>query len=146
MRLQDMGVEPYLVASSLLMVQAQRLVRTLCPNCKEARDVREADWKALSVNADVFAGVKQVYESKGCDQCMQTGYLGRIGIFEMLRISDDMRTAIHDGKGLLVLKRLAKKEGMNTLAEDGARHVAAGITSVDEVLRVTRQDTVVVEV
>jgi len=145
MRLQDMGVEPYLVASSLLMVQAQRLVRTLCPHCKEAREVREADWKALGVNADVFAGVKQVYESKGCDQCIQTGYLGRIGIFEMLRISDDMRGAIHDGKGLLALKRLAKKEGMNTLVEDGARHVAAGMTSVDEVLRVTRQDTVVVE-
>ena len=145
MRLQDMGVEPYLVASSLLMVQAQRLVRTLCPHCKEAREVREADWKALGVNADIFSDVTQVYESEGCEQCMRTGYLGRIGIFEMLRISNDMRGAIHDGKGLLVLKRLAKKEGMNTLSEDGARHVAAGITSVDEVLRVTRQDTVVVE-
>ncbi|MDQ6951783.1 MAG: type II secretion system ATPase GspE [Mariprofundales bacterium] len=145
MRLQDMGVEPYLVASSLLMVQAQRLVRQLCPHCKQAREVQLSDSRALGVDAAMFADVAQIYDPRGCDQCMQTGYLGRIGIYEMLRISDAMRGAIHDGKGLLDLKRLAAQEGMESLAHNGARHVAAGITSVDEVLRVTRQDTVVVE-
>jgi len=145
MRLRDMGVEPYLVASSLLMVQAQRLVRRLCPHCRALRETQASDWKALDVDAAMFARVDQIYAAQGCDQCMQTGYLGRIGIFEMSRVSDDMRNAIHDSKGLLALRRLAKKEGMQTLRRDGARHVAAGITSVDEVLRVTRQDTVVVE-
>ena len=144
MRLQDMGLEPYLVASSLLMVQAQRLVRRLCPHCKQPRAANAADWQAMHV-ADDYRDVTTVYDAVGCEACMQTGYLGRIGIFEMTRISDALRDAIHDGKGLQALRRIARKEGMKSLASDGARHVAAGCTSVDEVLRVTREDAVVVQ-
>ena len=145
MRLKDMGVEPYLIASSLLMVQAQRLVRELCPHCKRPRAVNDSDWQALRVSPDEFGPVNEVYEAVGCDACIQTGYAGRLGIFEMARVSDAMRDAIHDAKGLLEMRRLARKEGMKSLAYDGARHVASGRTSVDEVLRVTREDAVLVQ-
>ncbi len=145
MRLQDMGVEPYLVASSLLMVQAQRLVRRLCPHCRIAREAKESDWKVLDVDPSAFSAVEKLYIANGCEHCMQTGYLGRVGIFELCRISDALRNLIHDGKGLPALRRQARKEGIASLLQDGARHVAAGITSVDEVLRVTRQDTVLQE-
>ncbi|MFQ5582678.1 MAG: type II secretion system ATPase GspE [Mariprofundaceae bacterium] len=144
-RLQDMGVDPYLVASSVTMVQAQRLVRTLCPHCKQERDASDSDWQALGVSRDNYEGVKTVFDSKGCEYCLDTGYLGRIGLFEMSRISDEMRNAIHDNKGLPVLRRLAKKEGMQSLRQDGAKHVADGVTSVDEVLRVSREDAVMVQ-
>jgi len=136
-RLQDMGVEPYLVASSLMMVQAQRLVRRLCPHCKQARAVRDDDWAVLEV-----AGLydqHELFEAVGCEYCMQTGFIGRIAVYEMLRVSETMRNAIHDGKGLPALRRLAKKEQMLTLRQDGARHVAVGMTTVEEVLRVSTE-------
>jgi len=136
-RLQDMGVEPYLVASSLMMVQAQRLVRRLCPHCKQARAVRDDDWQVLEV-AGVY-DTSELFEAVGCEDCMQTGFIGRIAVYEMLRVSEGMRNAIHDGKGLPALRRLAKKEQMLTLRQDGARHVAAGMTTVEEVLRVSTE-------
>ncbi len=144
-RLQDMGVEPYLVASSLLMVQAQRLVRRLCPHCKQARSVRPDDWKMLEADAGEWQHVQQVYDAAGCEYCMHTGYLGRIAIYEMTMVSERMRDLIHEGKGLLALRQQSRREGMRSLREDGARHVAAGITTVDEVLRVAREEAVVVE-
>jgi general secretion pathway protein E len=137
-RLQDMGVEPYLLASSLMMVQAQRLVRRLCPHCKESRAVREDDWGILEVSSSMH-GCNELFEGVGCEKCMHTGFIGRIAIYEMLNVSDAMRNAIHDGKGLPALRRLAKKEAMVTLRQDGARHVAAGMTTVEEVLRVSSE-------
>jgi len=145
-RLQDMGVEPYLVASSLLMVQAQRLVRRLCPHCKQARAVRPDEWQMLEANAVEWEHVHTIYDAIGCDHCMHTGYLGRIAIYEMTMVSERMRDLIHKGEGLLALRRQSRREGMRSLREDGARHVAAGITTVDEVLRVAREEAVVVEV
>ncbi|MDX8407912.1 MAG: type II secretion system ATPase GspE, partial [Mariprofundaceae bacterium] len=145
-RLQDMGVEPYLVASSLSLVQAQRLVRRLCPHCKTKRSVSADDWRLLEADPDAFADVKEIYSAQGCDLCMDTGYIGRVAIYEMTRISDAMRNAVHEGKGLPAMRRLARKEGMKTLRRDGARHVAAGVTTIDEVLRVSLEDMVVVEV
>ncbi|MFQ5518983.1 MAG: GspE/PulE family protein, partial [Mariprofundus sp.] len=142
LRLQDMGLEPYLVASSLTMVQAQRLVRRLCPQCKQPRAVNDEDWRMLEVSGKNFEAVASVYDAKGCDACMGTGYSGRVAIYEMTRISDAMRNAIHDGKGLPAMRRLAKKEAMDSLRQDGARHVAAGVTTVDEVLRVTMEEAV----
>jgi len=136
-RLQDMGVEPYLVASSLMMVQAQRLVRRLCPHCKQARAVRDDDWAVLEV-AGLY-DLHELFEAVGCEYCMQTGFIGRIAVYEMLRVSETMRNAIHDGKGLPALRRLAKKEQMLTLRQDGARHVANGVTTVEEVLRVSTE-------
>ncbi|HXH64972.1 MAG TPA: type II secretion system ATPase GspE [Mariprofundaceae bacterium] len=143
-RLRDMGVEPYLVASSLIMVQAQRLVRMLCPSCRRQRTVREDDLRALGVDAAAF-GDAPVFDAAGCGHCMHTGFRGRVGIYEMTAVSEAMRAAVHEGMGLPDLRRLARREGMVGLRQDGARHVAAGITSVDEVLRVTRADDVVVQ-
>ncbi len=144
-RLQDMGIEPYLVASSLIMVQAQRLVRRLCPACRRPREPRDEDWKVLECDPADHAGVTRVFEAEGCDACKGTGYSGRIAIYEMAAISDALRNLIHDGKGLPALRRQARKEGMRSLRQDGARHVAAGITTVDEVLRVTLDEVVSVE-
>ncbi len=144
-RLQDMGVEPYLVASSLSLVQAQRLVRRLCPHCKTKRSVSADDWRLLETDPVEFSEIKEIYSAEGCDLCMNTGYIGRVAIYEMTRISDAMRNAVHEGKGLPAMRRLAKKEGMKTLRHDGARHVAAGVTTIDEVLRVSIEDMVVVE-
>ncbi|MDQ6992709.1 MAG: type II secretion system ATPase GspE [Mariprofundus sp.] len=144
-RLQDMGLEPYLVASSLTLVQAQRLVRRICPHCRSARAAIADDWRLLETNPDDFADIKQVFEAKGCDHCIGTGYIGRVAIYEMTRISDAMRDLIHEGKGLPSMRRLARQERMVTLRHDGARHVAAGVTTIDEVLRVSLEDSVVVE-
>ena len=144
-RLQDMGVEPYLVASSLIMVQAQRLVRRLCPHCRKARPVTATDWQSLETDAGEYAGTTEFYDAQGCDQCMDTGYSGRVAIYEMAHVSDALRNAIHEGKGLPAMRRLAKKEKMITLRHDGARHVATGVTTVEEVLRVSLEDTIVAE-
>jgi len=145
LRLQDMGLEPYLVASSLNMVQAQRLVRRLCRHCREPRPVTAEDWAMLEVEPHNYPEVTHVYDAKGCDACMGTGYAGRVAIYEMARVSDAMRNAIHEGKGLPTMRRIAKKEHMITLRQDVARHVAAGVTSIEEVLRVTMEDAVAVE-
>ncbi len=145
LRLQDMGLEPYLVASSLNMVQAQRLVRRLCQHCRVPRAVTADDWAMLEVKAEDYPEVTHIYDAKGCDRCMGTGYVGRIAIYEMARVSDAMRNAIHEGKGLPVMRRIAKQEHMITLRQDVARHIAAGVTSIEEVLRVTMEDVVVVE-
>ncbi|TLS67307.1 type II secretion system protein GspE [Mariprofundus erugo] len=145
-RLQDMGVEPYLVASSLTMVQAQRLVRRLCPHCCTPRHPTADDWRLLESNPEDYAHVEQVYAAVGCDHCMGTGYIGRVAIYEITRISDAMRNLIHDGKGLPAMRRLARAEAMVTLRHDGARHVANGVTTIDEVLRVSLEDMLVVEV
>jgi len=142
LRLQDMGLDPYLVASSLNMVQAQRLVRRLCPHCRQSRPVTAEDWTMLEVSPEDYPDVTEVYDANGCDQCMDTGYIGRIAIYEMARVSDAMRNAIHEGKGLPTMRRIAKKEHMITLRQDVARHVAAGVTSIEEVLRVTMEDVV----
>ncbi|MDX8401042.1 MAG: type II secretion system ATPase GspE [Mariprofundaceae bacterium] len=144
-RLQDMGVEPYLVASSLILTQAQRLVRRLCPHCRTPRAPRLDDWRALEVDPAEFADVKTIFDAAGCEHCMRTGYLGRVAIYEMAPVSDAMRNLIHDGKGMPALRRQARKEGMRTLRQDGARHVAAGVTTVDEVLRVSLEEAPPVE-
>jgi len=139
-RLQDMGVEPYLVASSLVMVQAQRLVRRLCPHCKQPRAFSDSDWQVLETA--VPANTPHIYEAVGCDHCMHTGFAGRIAIYEVVTISEAMRNAIHEGAGLPSLRRLAKKSNLVTLRQDGARHVAAGTTTFEEVLRVSTEGVV----
>ncbi len=142
-RLQDMGVEPYLVASSLVMTQAQRLVRRLCEQCKTPREIKAGEWEALDIDAADMADCTMVYDAKGCEHCLDTGYAGRVAIYELIPITQALRNAIHDGKGLPALRRLTHKEGVVSLRQDGARHVAAGITTFDEVLMATRADVVV---
>ena len=99
----------------------------------------------MDCSAADFEGVHTIYEAVGCEACMHTGFAGRLAIFEMIEVSEAMRNAIHTGAGLPSLRRIAHKEGVRSLRQDGARHVKAGHTSIDEVLRVTGQDAVMVE-
>jgi general secretion pathway protein E/type IV pilus assembly protein PilB len=133
-RLVDMGVEPYLVASSLEAVLAQRLVRVLCPHC------RQADHSATAQQLKVRVGIpaeKTIYKSIGCKECRNTGFFGRQAIFEWMDSDEEIRQLILQNVSSDVIRNAARKAGMRTLAEDGWRLVAAGVTTVEEVLSVT---------
>jgi len=137
-RLVDMGVEPFLVASSLLGVLAQRLVRKLCPLCKRARTPDSAERRLLETGNHVTP-FSEIRVPTGCAACTDTGYQGRTGIYELLTIDESMRTLIHDGAAEGRLRDYARVHGMRTIREDGLRWVRAGETSLEEVLRVTRE-------
>ena len=136
-RMQDMGVEPYLITSAVNGVLAQRLVRTLCGHCKEAyepgSEVRERTGLARFCADDQL-----VYRAVGCEHCRQSGYRGRTGIHELMTLDEPLRRAIIDGKDANVLNTLAAKGGMLSLYEDGLRKVASGQTTLDELARVTQ--------
>jgi general secretion pathway protein E len=135
-RLVDMGVESYLIASSLLGVVAQRLIRRLC-KCKESYIPQESEIQQIGLNPDQIKG-KSFYRPVGCPICLGTGYMGRISIFEIMPVDDDMRSLIVRTPEATVLRKVACSKGMKTLQEDAARKVLAGITSVSEVLRATQ--------
>jgi general secretion pathway protein E/type IV pilus assembly protein PilB len=137
-RLVDMGIEPYLVASSLEAVAAQRLVRVICPHCKEPLTSSEA-----AVLRQRFGDKLPdlLYKGRGCKNCQETGYRGRIGIFEMMLVTDDIRSLILENASARDLRRIAAYQGTTSLREDGFRHVREGRTTVEEVLRVTKDDT-----
>jgi len=139
-RLQDMGIESYLITSSVNGVLSQRLVRRLCEHCKQAY-VPEPGLLASSGLQRMGLNPAHLYKSAGCDHCRQTGYAGRSGIHELLVIDDIMRRAILDGLDAGALHTKATSAGMHTLYEDGLIKVAAGITSLDELLRVTEDHT-----
>jgi general secretion pathway protein E len=138
-RLVDMKVEPFLVASSLLAVLAQRLVRTICPNCREPYPANEEELSEIGLSTK---DVKVLYRGKGCPACQHTGYRGRLGIFELMVINDELRSAIMNNSDSSTIKSVAREHGMKTLREDGALKVIAGLTTVAEVTRVTREDEV----
>lgn len=137
-RLVDMGIEPYLVASSLEAVFAQRLVRVICPHCKEQLSTSEV-MPLRQRFGDVLPG--SLYKGQGCPYCQGTGYRGRIGIFEMMVVTDDLRSLIIENASARDLRRVASRQGTTSLREDGFRHVREGRTTVEEVLRVTKDDT-----
>ena len=139
-RLQDMGIEPYLITSSVNGVLSQRLVRRLCDQCKQAY-VPEPSLLASSGLQRMGLHPAHLYKSVGCDHCRHTGYTGRSGIHELLVIDDAMRRAVLDGLDAGALHAKATAAGMHTLYEDGLIKVAAGITSLDELLRVTEDHT-----
>ena len=140
-RLTDMGVEPFLVASSLAGVLAQRLVRRLCPECKGAYLPSEAELTDVGLPREVVA-MHTVYKAVGCDACQHTGYRGRIGIYEFLPAWDEVKTLVIANADAGQIKRKAVELGMRTLREDGFDKVLAGFTSFDEILRATQEDTV----
>jgi general secretion pathway protein E len=132
-RLNDMGIESFLLSSSLIGVMAQRLVRLLCPVCKEAQQVTEpqALWLGLDPDSDI-----QIYHPRGCERCNDTGYRGRTGIYELIEIDDTLRTMIHEGASEQMMLKQARTSSEG-IAEDGKRRILAGETSMEEVLRVT---------
>jgi general secretion pathway protein E len=135
-RLVDMGVEPFLLSSSLLGVLAQRLVRVLCVHCREARPADEAECGLLGLDPH---SQPQIYHAKGCPECHQQGYRGRTGIYELVIFDDKMRTLVHNGVGEQELLRHARSLGPS-IRDDGRRKVLEGVTTLEEVLRVTRED------
>jgi general secretion pathway protein E len=135
-RLADMGVEPYLLASSLLGVLAQRLVRTLCPHCRVAAAPAGAEARIVA-DLGLPPGTP-IAQAPGCEACNHTGFRGRTGVYELLRVDDATRRLVHDGAGELALRDAAVRAGMRTLRADGARYVAAQQTSLAELVRVTR--------
>ncbi|RDK08420.1 type II secretion system ATPase GspE [Cupriavidus lacunae] len=135
-RLVDMGIEPFLLSSSLLGVLAQRLVRRLCPHCK-----REEVIEVTPAEADVLLAqgkpLQKVWHPVGCDRCGQSGYQGRMGVYELLTVDDEIRTMIHRQAPESEIKQVALAHGMHTMRGDAQRWVDSGATSLEEVLRVT---------
>ncbi len=136
-RLVDMGIEPYLVASSLEAICAQRLVRVICRECKEpmaSDEVRRLKKEYGDAVPDT------VYAGKGCRRCQGTGYRGRIGIFELMVVTDEIRSMILESVSAPGLRRVAMREGMTSLRQDGFRHLREGRTTMQEILRVTKDE------
>src|SRR5690606_20454849 len=135
-RLRDMGVEPCLRSSSLIGVRAQRLVRLLCPHCKQPQQASPSDCRLLGVDP---AEPPVIYGPRGCERCRQTGYIGRGGIFELVLVDERMRAMIHDGASEQALEAQARLK-TPSLRQDGMQRVLAGQTSLEEVLRVSSED------
>ncbi|MGH7982309.1 MAG: GspE/PulE family protein [Candidatus Udaeobacter sp.] len=138
-RLIDIGVKPFLVASSVRAVMAQRLVRKLCNNCKQSGELTDTELRALGIEPGQLADA-QVMRPKGCEECRQIGYKGRTGIFEIFVIDDEVRHMINKRSSSFVLRQRARELGMRTLREDGVRKVLSGVTSADEVISITVGD------
>ncbi len=141
-RLVDMGVEPFLVASSLIGVLAQRLVRTICPRCQEDYAPTTEELRGIGVEP---GSIKSLRRGKGCSHCQQSGYRGRTGIYELMLIDEDIRRLILQNVDSGTIKAKAREKGMITLLEDGAEKVLAGITTCEEVSRVTQDDSMSLE-
>ena len=147
-RLHEMGVEPFLIASSVEAVVAQRLVRSICPSCKQED---EADLTMGSLNlyrlseqmvSGVRSGKTTVYRGAGCRECVQTGYRGRTGIYEVLILDDDVRGMVLAGASAAQIKKAVREgRGMRTLREDGLLRVLRGDTTLEEVIRATMEDS-----
>lgn len=134
-RLLDLGIPSYLINATMLGVMAQRLVRTLCPHCKEEGHISNEDWQQLVAPWKVNVPPK-IYRPVGCLECRNTGYLGRQGLYEILVLSETLKERVTTDCNLMELRRQAMKEGMRTLRLSGAQKVAAGLTTVEEVMRV----------
>ncbi len=141
-RLVDMGIEPFLVASSLTAILAQRLVRRVCPDCRVPYHPTEEELREILLTPEHIArsGVKQLYRANSCGSCSHTGYRGRTGIYEFLPVDDDIRQLVLKNVDSATIKKAAVSKGMNTLLDDGARKVIQGETTIAEVLSVTQED------
>lgn len=138
-RLIDQGIKPFLVASSVQGILAQRLVRQICPDCKVSYKPLENEKKFLKIPEKDLKNIK-IYRGEGCALCNNTGYKGRIGIFELLFIDDEIRKLIYQKAASTYIRKRAREIGMTTLREDGHQKVLGGITTLEEVFRVTQQD------
>ena len=135
-RLVDLGVERFLISSTLIGAMAQRLVRKICPHCATERSLSSEEANTLRLTVPPGKTIK-VKEGQGCHECRGTGYLGRSGIFEILPIDDAIKALIVEGKDAPEIKREAVKNGMRTLRQSALRKLAEGVTTFEEVVRVT---------
>lgn len=135
-RLFEMGVEPYLIASALDCVVAQRLARRLCDNCRVGASPTESELVSLGYSRDSDSPLSMIYRPQGCQQCSNTGFRGRIALHEVMVVTPEMERAIAEGAQTDVIRRLALEEGMVDMRSIGMMHVTAGVTSLEEVLRI----------
>jgi general secretion pathway protein E len=133
-RLQDMGVEPFLLSSTLLGVVSQRLVRSLCNDCRIELSLTDAEYSEFEIPVDEI-----IYQAVGCPNCLQTGYRGRSGIYELIEVDDHLSTMIHDNESQNKIEQYCRTKSAS-IRDDGIRKVTAGETTLDEVLRVTREN------
>jgi general secretion pathway protein E len=134
--LHDMGIEPFLLSSSLLGILAQRLVRVLCPHCKEAYIASAGECDLLRVDKNK---PPTIFRAIGCSECRHLGYRGRKGIYELVSVDEKMRTLIHNQVSEQELEKHARTQSLS-LRDDGCRNVLAGHTTLEEVLRVSKED------
>ena len=137
-RLTDMGIEPFLVTSSVLAILAQRLVRVICPDCKEEYIPDRESLKNIDISPELLTN-KKLYRGRGCQNCFNTGYSGRTGIFELMVLDDDLQSLILQTSDSNAIKQKAMEKGMRTLRQDGAKKILEGVTTIEEVFRVTYQ-------
>jgi general secretion pathway protein E/type IV pilus assembly protein PilB len=138
-RLVDIGVKPFLVASSVRAIMAQRLVRKICTNCTDVYEPTETEIRALNLKSEQLEKAN-FRKGRGCDRCRNTGYKGRMGIFEICVLDDEIRRMVNEGLGISLIRQRARDLGMRTLREDGIRKVLAGQTTPDEVITATMAD------
>ena len=144
-RLADMGVEPFLIGSSVVAILAQRLLRRVCRVCRVPYEPTEAELNYLDpVSREALARTPLIHRTQGCDECGGTGYAGRNGIYELMVIDEEIRQQIMSNAASTTIKRTAIANGMSTLRQDGVQKVIAGWTTLEEVMRVTQDDSVVV--
>ena len=143
-RMINMGVEPFLICSSVLAIVAQRLIRRICTFCKEPQEVSAATMKSLNLEKYFLKGTKkyEIFRGKGCKRCLNSGYKGRVGITEIFIFSPKIRELVLARASELKLKEASRAEGMKTMREDGLKKVIEGLTTLEEVLRVTAPDDV----
>jgi type IV pilus assembly protein PilB len=138
-RLVDIGIQPFLVASSVMAIMAQRLVRKVCPKCRQRYDPPSHILNGLGLRPEV-AKKANFARGRGCNHCNKTGYRGRMGIFELMTMTPQVREMTFKGESTLNVRKLARKQGMRTLFEDGIIKAIRGMTTLDEVLRITQRD------
>ncbi|KZZ20636.1 hypothetical protein A3752_11225 [Oleiphilus sp. HI0081] len=134
----DMGVEPFLISSSLVGIMAQRLVRVLCTSCRQPYEPDDSECEFLHIEHGPGQSKPPIYKAKGCPECNHLGYKGRIGIYELVQIDEQMRELIHSKAGELELETYARKCGPS-IHDDGIQKVLAGVTTIEEVVRVTHR-------
>ncbi len=139
-RMMNMGIEPFLISSSALAIVAQRLLRRLCPRCKESYVLPPEVVKEVGLTRLTSSKKVELFKAKGCEQCYKLGYRGRVGINEMLLFTNKIKEAVLAEEGEIKIKEIARLEGMRTMREDGLVKALAGLTSLEEVLRVTAPD------
>jgi type IV pilus assembly protein PilB len=143
-RLVNMGIEPFLITSTVVMSIAQRLIRKICPNCKESYEVEtKVAQRTLGLKEEDIKEEKiTLYRGKGCEKCYGVGYRGRTGVFELMVMTDTIKTLVLDREPTHVIREAAEKEGMVTLRQAGLSKVLEGITTVDELLRITFEEKI----
>jgi type IV pilus assembly protein PilB len=140
-RLVDIGVQPFLVASSVMGIMAQRLVRKVCPKCRQRVEPPAHVLQGIGLKPEI-AKKANFMKGKGCAHCNKSGYRGRMGIYELMTMTSQIREMTFKGESTQNLRRVARKQGMRTLFEDGMVKALKGLTTIDEILRITQHDMV----